>query len=176
VSVNRDLTFRDAQMKDAAGLAEIGRETFAETFGVFYPPSDLRQFLDETYSIDKMETDLRDPEVEVRIAFNGKKMAAYCKIGPCKLPIDTGPEPALELHRVYVYQHDQGVGVGRILLSWAIERARQRGAKNLFLGVWEQNSRAIALYEARGFERVGAYKFKVGQTMDDEFILRLKLS
>lgn len=174
--MDRDLTFRDAQLKDAAGLAEIGRETFVETFGDLYPPNDLRQFLDETYSIEKMEADLSDPEVEVRIAFSGKKMLAYCKIGPCKLPIDTGPEPALELHRVYVYQHGQGVGVGRILLAWAIERARQRGAKNLFLGVWESNARAIALYENTGFEKVGGYKFKVGNTLDDEFIMRLSLA
>lgn len=174
--MNRDLTFRDAVMMDAAGLAEIGRETFAETFGDFYPPGDLRQFLDETYSVSKMEADLSDPEVEVRIAFSGKKMAAYCKIGPVKLPIETGPEPALELHRVYVYEARQGVGVGRILLAWAIERARQRGAKNLYLGVWESNHRAIALYENRGFEKVGGYKFKVGDTQDDEFIMRLRLA
>jgi ribosomal protein S18 acetylase RimI-like enzyme len=176
VIVDRDLTFRDAQMKDAAGLAEIGRETFAETFGDLYPPGDLRQFLDETYSVAKMEADLRDPDVEVRIAYSGKKMVAYCKIGPCKLPFDVGHDPALELHRVYVYQAGQGVGVGRILLAWAIERARQRGAKNLFLGVWESNEKAIALYEGRGFEKVGGYKFKVGDTMDDEFIMRLRLA
>lgn len=176
VIVDRDLTFRDAQLKDATGLAEIGRETFAETFADYYPPGDLRQFLDETYSVGKMEADLRDPDVEVRIAYSGRKMVAYCKIGPCKLPIDTGPQPSLELHRVYVYQHGQGVGVGRILLAWAIERARQRGAKNLYLGVWESNARAIALYESRGFEKVGNYKFKVGDTMDDEFIMRLRLA
>lgn len=176
MQVNRDLTFRDAQPQDAAGLAEIGRDTFVETFGDLYPPGDLRQYLDETYSVDKMESDLKDPGVEVRIAYSGKKMVAYCKIGPCKLPFDVGPEPALELHRVYVYQHGQGVGVGRILLAWAIERARQRGAKNLFLGVWESNERAIALYESRGFEKVGGYKFKVGDTMDDEFIMRLRLA
>ena len=122
--MERDLTFRDAQMKDAEGLAEIGRETFAETFGDLYPPGDLRQFLDDTYSIPKMQADLGDPDVEVRIAFSGKKMAAYCKIGPCKLPMDTGPEPALELHRVYVYEARQGVGAGRILLAWAIERGK----------------------------------------------------
>ncbi|MFT3722582.1 MAG: GNAT family N-acetyltransferase [Hyphomonadaceae bacterium] len=174
--MDRDLTFRDAQLKDAAGLAEIGRDTFVETFGDLYPPGDLRQYLDETYSLEKMEADLNDPEVEVRIAFTGRKMSAYCKIGPCKLPIDMGPEPALELHRVYVSQARQGVGVGRILLAWAIERSRQRGAKNLFLGVWESNDRAIALYESRGFEKVGGYKFKVGDTLDDEYIMRLRLA
>jgi diamine N-acetyltransferase len=113
--------------------------------------------------------------VEVRIAFAGKRMAAYCKIGPCKLPFDVGPGPALELHRVYVFKARQGVGVGRILLVWAIERARQRGAKNLFLGVWQGNERAISLYESRGFEKVGTYQFKVGETLDDEFIMRLPL-
>lgn len=174
--MDRDLTFRDAQLKDAAGLAEIGRDTFVETFGKLYTPGDLRNYLDDTYSISRMEADLKDPEVEVRIAFSGRKMAAYCKIGPCKLPFDVGPEPALELHRVYVYQAGQGVGVGRILLAWAIERSRQRGAKNLFLGVWESNERAIALYESRGFEKVGGYKFKVGDTLDDEFIMRLRLA
>ncbi len=112
----------------------------------------------------------------MRVAFCGKRMVAYCKIGPCKLPIETGPGPALELHRVYVYQARQGVGVGRILLTWAIERARRRGAADLFLGVWQSNDRAIAVYESRGFENVGAYKFRVGDTLDDEHIMRLKLA
>jgi ribosomal protein S18 acetylase RimI-like enzyme len=174
--LDRELTFRDAVETDAQALAKIGGETFAETFGHLYPPADLKRYLDETYAVEQMAADLRDPEVEVRIAFSGRRMVAYCKIGPCKLPFDVGPAPALELHRVYVYQHGQGVGVGRILLSWAIERARQRGAKNLFLGVWEGNTRAIAMYESRGFEKVGAYKFKVGDTLDDEFIMRLKLA
>jgi len=169
------MTFRDAREDDAADLAEIGRDTFTETFGHLYPPGDLKTYLDDTYSIEKMKADLLDPEVEVRMAFSGRRIVAYCKIGSVKLPTDVGPEPALELHRVYVSQARQGVGVGRILLTWAIERARRRGAKNLFLGVWQGNERAISLYESRGFEKVGSYKFKVGDTMDDEYIMRLRL-
>jgi ribosomal protein S18 acetylase RimI-like enzyme len=174
--LDRELTFRDARETDAADLADIGRDTFVETFGHLYSPSDLKRYLDDTYSVEKMKEDLRDPQVEIRMAFSGKRMVAYCKIGPVKLPTDVGPDPALELHRVYVYQAGQGVGVGRILLAWATERARQRGARNLFLGVWEGNHRAVALYESRGFEKVGTYKFKVGDTLDDEFIMRLRLN
>jgi ribosomal protein S18 acetylase RimI-like enzyme len=173
--LDRNLTFRDARDNDAAEVAEVGAETFVETFGDLYPPADLKHYLAETYSIEQARSDLHDPAVEVRVAFAGRRIVAYCKIGPVKLPIDVGPEPALELHRVYVYQARQGVGVGRILLTWAIERARQRGAKHLYLGVWQQNERAIALYKTRGFEIVGEYKFKVGETLDDEYIMRLAL-
>ena len=176
LDLDRDLTFRDARPDDAADLAEIGRETFAETFGHLYPPADLKTYLDETYALEKMQADLHDADVEIRMAFSGRRCIAYCKIGPVKLPTDVGPEPALELHRVYVSKFRQGVGVGRILLTWAIERARRRGARNLFLGVWQGNARAIAVYESRGFERIGSYKFVVGGTRDDEIIMRLRLA
>ena len=174
--LDRALTFRDARENDAVDVADIGRETFIETFGHLYPPQDLKTYLDDAFAIETIRAEILDPQVEVRIAFAGRRIVAYTKIGPCKLPIDTGPDPALELHRIYVYRARQGVGVGRILLNWAIERARQRGAAQLLLGVFSKNERAIAVYQNRGFTKVGEYKFPVGETLDDEIIMRLDLT
>ncbi|MEZ5938401.1 MAG: GNAT family N-acetyltransferase [Hyphomonadaceae bacterium] len=173
--MDRDLTFRNARPEDAADLAVIGRDTFVETFGHLYEPADLKAYLDATFTLENMKTDLADEAVGLRVALAGRRIVGYVKVGPVKLPIDTGPEPALELHRIYVYEARQGVGVGRILLSWAIDCARQRGAANLYLGVYEHNDRAIAVYESRGFEKVGAYKFPVGNTRDNEIIMKLAL-
>jgi ribosomal protein S18 acetylase RimI-like enzyme len=173
--LDRALTFRDARATDDTELAEVGRETFAETFGDLYPPEHLKTYLDATFSIDAMRDDLGDPQTEVRVCVSGKRIIAYCKIGPYKLPATPEPIPALELHRVYVSQARQGVGVGRILLNWAIERARQREAKSLYLGVFQGNEKAIAVYKARGFEIVGTHTFKVGDTVDDEYTMRLVL-
>jgi ribosomal protein S18 acetylase RimI-like enzyme len=174
--LDRALTFRNAREDDAADLADIGRDTFIETFGALYPPGDLAVFLDDTFSLDRQRAELRERNVEIRLAFAGRKLTAYCKIGSVKLPVGAEAEGALELHRLYVLQTRQGVGVGRILLTWAIDRARERGARALFLGVWESNERAIAVYRSRGFEAVGAYKFRVGETVDDEIIMRLDLA
>ena len=173
--LDRSLTFRDAEAGDAARLSDIGRDTFVETFGALYKLDDLRQFLSETFSADKQLAEIEDKSVDIRLALAHGKIVGYCKIGPCKLPIEHDPAASLELHRLYVRESTQGVGVGRILLTWAIEQARYRGASTLFLGVWEANHKAIAVYESRGFKSVGHYKFKVGATYDDEVIMRLDL-
>ena len=114
--LNRAVTFRDACPDDAARLSAIGRDTFVETFGALYPPSDLRLFLDQNYSEEKQLKEILHEDVDIRLASSGAKLLGYCKIGPVKLPIEHDPETSLELHRLYVRELTQGVGVGRILL------------------------------------------------------------
>jgi ribosomal protein S18 acetylase RimI-like enzyme len=53
-------------------------------------------------------------------------------------------------------------------LDW-LQRA---GPRALWIGVWSENFGAQRFYARHGFERVGQYKFPVGKTIDDEFILR----
>jgi diamine N-acetyltransferase len=173
--MDRRIAYRMAGPADARPLGVIGAETFAETFGANYPPEHLEAFLAEKYDPDVMAGELADPDVEVRVAEQAGRMVAFCKLGAMSLPIDPGPEPCVELHRIYVRSEAQGLGLGRELLDWAIERSRQRGAAHLFLGVWAGNARAQAIYARRGFETVGGYKFRVGGTLDDEAILRLRL-
>lgn len=49
----------------------------------------------------------------------------------------------------------RGQGAGRKLVTTALEYARSRGAHKVELEVWTDNSRAIALYAATGFEVEG---------------------
>ncbi len=171
--LNKNFTFRDAVQTDAARLSAIGRDTFIETFGGLYKPEDLRTFLDAKFATELQEKEILDPDVDIRLAMADGRLIGYCKLGPVQVPIEHDPDTSLELHRLYVSEAVQGLGVGRILLTWAIEQARSRGAKHLFLGVWESNHRAIAVYSGRGFQAVGDYKFMVGATADDEIIMRL---
>ena len=42
----------------------------------------------------------------------------------------------------------------------------------IWLGVWSGNDKAQAFYAKRGFAKVGEYRFRVGETLDHEFIMR----
>ena len=57
-------------------------------------------------------------------------------------------------------------GLGKYILEIALEQAKNNGFEQVELGVFEDNIRAIKLYEKCGFEKVGiqprAYKLKDG--------------
>ena len=61
------------------------------------------------------------------------------------------------------------------LIDWAIATARTAGRKELLLSVYIDNHRARRFYERYGFEEIGRYEFRVGETIDDDRIMRLIL-
>jgi ribosomal protein S18 acetylase RimI-like enzyme len=68
------------------------------------------------------------------------------------------------IHRLYVETALQGHGVGRELVEAALFHPRLRGAPRVSLEVWDQNARAIALYESLGFRTVGMTPVTIGRT------------
>jgi ribosomal-protein-alanine N-acetyltransferase len=68
----------------------------------------------------------------------------------------------------------RGKGLGRVLLEAAIDAARTKGAKEMFLEVGADNPAALALYAGLGFANVGTRKgYYAGR---DALVLRLSLT
>lgn len=174
-AADMNLRFRDGLPEDSASISDLGRQTYAEYFSSIYKKSDLDAYLDKYFSQERVGQDLRDPETDYRIAETSSNMVGYAKIGPPCIEFKQHNRKTLQLHRLYVRETRQGVGVGGILLSWAIDRARERGAEELCLGVWANNENAIKLYEGRGFEAERVYDIEIGNTRDKELIMSLKL-
>lgn len=69
-----------------------------------------------------------------------------------------GPPNAGEVGAMYLDADWAGIGVGRLLLSQAVEDLRQRGHPTVTLWVLDSNERARHFYEAAGFRADGATK------------------
>ncbi|EGF89368.1 acetyltransferase GNAT family protein [Asticcacaulis biprosthecium C19] len=163
------------QSGDIARLSALARDCFSETFGHLYPPSDLEAFLVKSYSAEALLADITDPSQYWRMVIDDAgHTAAYLHCGPVTLPFDEADGNRHgELKRIYVRASHQGLGLGKRLLETALNwMSRTYGDAPQWLGVWSGNDRAQAIYAGYGFEKVGEYKFAVGETLDDEFILR----
>lgn len=161
---------RRAGLADAPALAEVGRDTFVETFAHLYPPEDLALFLAQAYTPGAFATALGGAGHGLWIAEQDGRPIGYVQAGPCTLPHPHVTPACGEVKRLYVRQQTQGSGLGTQLLTVALEWLAAPG-RWLWIGVWSQNFGAQRLYARHGFERVGEYQFPVGRTLDDEFIL-----
>ena len=164
------LAIRRAMPSDAVLLADLGRETFIETFAHLYPAEDLKAFLEKAYAPEAFSRFLAADGHGLWIAELDGRAAGYAHAGPCALPHPEATPGCGELKRLYVRAADQGDGVGSALLDEALGWLQSPG-RRLWIGVWSKNFGAQRLYARRGFEKVGEYEFPVGATRDHEFIL-----
>lgn len=165
-----NVTYRQAEPRDAAALRELFADSFVETFGHLYRPEDLHEFLDGN-SLAKWDGNLADPEVAIRVAELDGEILGFVELAPKKLPYETSA-PTIELRRLYLRSKAHGRGIADALMKWALEEASARGARELILSVYVDNHRARRFYARYGFEEVGKYDFMVGSHADEDLILR----
>ena len=168
------ITYRDARTIDGPALAAMARRSFTETFGTLYRQSDLAAFLDEAFGANGLPSQLSDPNFAVRLALDDGEIIGFVKMGPVTFPGEWRPD-AIELYQFYVLGPWQGQGVAQVLMEWSLGHARSHGAKEIILSVYVDNHRAQRFYERYGFSEIGRYAFRVGETIDDDRIMRLVL-
>jgi ribosomal protein S18 acetylase RimI-like enzyme len=77
--------------------------------------------------------------------------------------------------RLYVLPSTFGSGIGDELFRYALAWLRSgegRQGRDIYLGVFPENPRAIKFYEKYNFKICGDYQFVVGQRSDTEYIMK----
>lgn len=168
-----EIAYRDASAADASALAAFAEATFTETFGHLYPPEDLAAYVEAKYRAPVIGAEIADPATRYVLALRDGAIVGYSKLGAVDRDVDA--TDALELHRLYVDASVKGAGVAKALMDDGLAWARGKGARVMYLSVWENNERAQAFYKRYGFEHVKEHKFMVGRVADRDFIWRLAL-
>lgn len=166
---------RPATIADAPRLSQLGATTFRGTFEGENTPDDMASYLAEAFTPGRQAAEISDTSGAVLLAERTDAPQEEKLVGYAHLV--SGPAPAavqglapLELKRLYVTRSWHGKGVAQALMDAVLDAARARGAKTLWLGVWERNQRAVAFYEKYGFTRVGDHTFVLGSDAQTDWL------
>ena len=170
-----DILFRKCTVEDLSDLCTFSRAVFYETFRDSCSPEDMESFLDHAYSTEKLRGELLNPDSSFFLLYQEGVFAGYIKLNESPAQTDIHDPDALELERIYVSRSFQGTGLGSCLMERAVEIAKQRGRKYLWLGVWEKNEKAISFYRKHGFHRIGTHTFRIGGDAQTDYVLRRDL-
>ena len=167
-----DLTLRPATTADVPALTRLAAESFVDAFGHLYSSADLAAFLSEAKSAAATAALVADPEGAMQVATRGGEPIAYCKIGyKCGWPDQARGLKTMELKQLYAAASATGSGVGSALMDWALGALAAAGADEIQLSVWSGNHGAQRFYLRYGFAKIADVTFKVGEQVDEEFLL-----
>ena len=153
---------RAGTIQDAAALAAFAARTFAETFADGSSAADMQAHLSHAYGVAQQTAELTSPAVITLLAEADARLVGYAQVRRGPAPPCVQPSDAVELHRFYVDTPAHGTGLAQRLMTAVFDAARTAGARHLWLGVWEQNARALRFYAKCGFVDVGSHDFVLG--------------
>ncbi|MBC7904107.1 MAG: GNAT family N-acetyltransferase [Gemmatimonadaceae bacterium] len=170
------MNIRLASREDAALIASISRTTFEETFGSANTAANMEKFMSTQFNTELLEKEVGMPGNIFFIASDGDEPLGYARLMESTYTGEDNIEvPAIEIARIYALSSSIGKGVGSALMKKAIEIAYQENRKIIWLGVWEQNHRAIDFYTKWGFEKYGEHPFLLGDDLQTDWLMKKTL-
>lgn len=164
-----------ATLDEILQLQDIGRQTFFETFSAGNSAENMKKYLAEGFSLEKLTAELKDKYADFYLAWFDKKVIGYLKLNFGQSQTELKDNEALEIERIYVLKEFHGKKVGQLLYEKAIQIAKQANVSYVWLGVWEENPRAISFYKKNGFVEFDKHIFKLGDDEQTDIMMKLML-
>jgi diamine N-acetyltransferase len=170
-----NVTVRRGIPADAQVLADFAARTFSQTFADENRPEDMALHVRTAYGLAQQQAELANAEMATLLAEVDGQLAGYAQLRPNAGPDCVPKITPLELLRFYVAIPWQGRGVAQTLMKSVVTEARARGARTLWLGVWERNERAKSFYRKFGFVDVGQQHFVLGTDVQTDRVMARSL-
>lgn len=172
----QQITVRKITTADIIELQNIAKLTFTETFSSENSETNMKEYLENGFSKEKLTTELNDQNAEFYFAEIHGRIIGYLKVNVGQSQTEIKDQNALEIERIYVLKEYHGKKVGQILYDKAIELAKDKKVEYVWLGVWEQNPRAIRFYEKNGFKAFDKHVFKLGEDEQIDIMMKKRIS
>lgn len=157
-------------------LQKIGRQTFSETFSDVNTVENMNKYLEEGFAKEKLAAELNNPNSAFYFAVADQQVIGYLKLNVGSSQTEMQDDKALEIERIYVVKEYHGKKVGQLLYEKAIQVAREKNVDYVWLGVWEENQRALQFYKKNGFVAFDKHLFKLGNDEQTDIMMKFQLA
>lgn len=164
-----------ASISDLESIKLIGRETFFETFAESNSEADMQKYLEANFNNSKLAAELNNINSHFFLALEGEIPIGYMKLNTGNAQTEIQDKISIEIERIYVKSDYHGKKVGQILYDKALQIAQEMKKKYIWLGVWEENPRAIRFYEKNGFVAFDKHIFKMGTDEQTDIMMKKAL-
>jgi ribosomal protein S18 acetylase RimI-like enzyme len=171
-----EIIIQEVTISDLLELQKISVQTFSETFASTNTEENMRSYLNEAYSISKLTDEFQNVDSKFYFSILENRVIGYLKLNFGESQTELKDAKALEIERIYVLQEFHGKRVGQVLYDKAIQVANQMHMEYVWLGVWEENKRALSFYKKNGFVEFDKHIFVLGEDAQTDIMMKLQLN
>ena len=169
------VSIRPLEVADLRALQKLSVETFVDTFIDSNTADDLTSCIDSLYNTEKLARELAAKHSYFYFVEVKGQVAGYLKLNTRYEQTEGQRDDSLEIERLYILPHYKGLHLGSKLMKFALDLAKEKGKKRVWLGVWEHNEPAKAFYSHWGFKRFSQHTFPVGSDPQTDELWELML-
>lgn len=156
-------------------LREISMETYRDTFEESNSEALMQQYFDDALNAEKLTKEFHTIGSHFYFLYLDEQVAGFLKVNVESAQSDDVAKDSLEIERFYIRKPFLRKGLGKALMLFAFDIAKQLGKITLWLGVWEHNGSALAFYKALGFYKVGEHPFDMAGDIQTDWLLKKDL-
>ena len=179
MQATESFTIRACDRSDAERLSELAARLFTQAYGPTHPEPTLSAYLEESFSVHRMRAELAASGIGMLLVedTSGHPLGyAYLRESDAPPPVGVPEGRTVEIVRFYVDQAWHGRGVAQALMAGCESEAVRRGARSLWLSVWQEAPRPIAFYRKTGLRIVGTDTFRFGDRLDHDYVMAKPLA
>jgi RimJ/RimL family protein N-acetyltransferase len=174
-NMQQKIVLKQIRTEDIETLQKIAKQTFFDTFSPYNTEENMAQYMAEGFTIDKLTAEIQNKNSIFFFALSGNEVIGYLKVNTGDAQTELKKADSLEIERIYVSKDFHGKKVGQILYDKALEIAREKNADYVWLGVWEENHRAVQFYKKNGFVEFDKHIFKFGNEDQTDIMMKKEL-
>jgi ribosomal protein S18 acetylase RimI-like enzyme len=137
IETNRDQEFND--------IRAIAKEVWPVAYGAILGKEQLDYMMEMMYSVSSLQNQANEKKHRFILVKEGETV-----LGFAAFEFNYGKKPKTKIHKIYILTTQQGKGIGKQLITFIANEAKQRHQKALILNVNKYNV-AIRFYESIGF-------------------------
>ena len=144
---------------DAGKLSALSKDIYKEHYLHLWNEGGAGWYMNEyAYAENVMRKELDDENIMYCIAYKNEQALGYLKIKINETLQGFEQSNALEVERIYIYKEVTGKGLGKQLMNYVFDIARQHKKDLVFLKAMDSSNAAIAFYKSIGFEICGSFQ------------------
>jgi GNAT superfamily N-acetyltransferase len=165
------IEIRSATTADISLIHSLARQVWFVTYGPLQPMEKIEYLFELMYTPLSLKEQM---EVKKHCFILAKDESGY--LGYASYEINAARLNNTKIHKIYVLPAAQGKGVGKAMVDWIGDCAREHNDQTLSLNVFRKNP-ALQFYQKLGFTVMKEVDVDVGNgiTMND-FVMEKRLS